>query len=100
MKLDISESVSQSADNLLGLNLVECQQDLLEIAIVKWLEQFIENLPTDIDHFYHHDSSLSKLILSAESQSDNLIDLSETIESDDNHEINFDDYLDDESLVG
>ena len=100
-KLDISESVQESADNLLGLNLTNCDSELLELAIAKWLEQFIENLPVDIDHFYHKDSSLNELIFEAERQSDNLINLSQILPEEDNDdEINLDEFLDDESLAG
>ena len=100
-KLDISESISESADNLLGLNLTNCDSELLELAIAKWLEQFIEDLPTDIDHFYQHDSNLGKLIFDAECQSNNLIDLSQILPEEDNDdEINLDEFLDDESLAG
>ena len=99
-KLDISESISESADNLLGLNLTNCDSELLELAIAKWLEEFIENLPTDIDHFYQHDSTLSKLIFEAEIESDNLIDLSKIIPEVDNDEIDLSEFLDDESLAG
>lgn len=93
-KLDISDSVKESADNLIGLCITDCDSELLELAIAKWLEQFVEDLPTDIDHFYQNNSTLSKLIFEAERQSEHLINLSQIIPDED--EINLDDYLDDE----
>lgn len=98
--INIVDAVSESADNLIGLGLVDCDKDLLYLAIAKWLEQFIEDLPTDIDHFYQHDSTLSKLIFEAEIESDNLIDLSKIIPEVDNDEIDLSEFLDDESLAG
>ena len=87
MKIDVKLAIEQSAENLIDEGLIEdCPQYLIENAIYKWLENFIDDLPNDIEHFYHNDNfpNLRKCI--------NNIDT--------NDQINEDDTIDLEELFG
>jgi len=85
MKINVKSAIEESADNLIGLGLVEeIPQYLLENAIHKWLEDFVDDLSHDIEWFYHNDSKLKKRI--------NNIDV--------NEQINEDDAIDLEELFG
>jgi len=78
MKIDVSIAITKWRCNLIDEGLIEdCPQYLLENAIYQWLENFIENLPTDIEHFYKSDNfpSLKKCL--------NNIDTNDQINEDD-----------------
>jgi hypothetical protein len=68
----IETAIKEAADNLLD-DLVECDRNLLELAIALWLEEYIENLPLDIEHHLHKSAKLQKLIFQAQLQSDYLL---------------------------
>jgi predicted RNase H-like HicB family nuclease len=73
----VETAIKEAADNLLD-DLVECdpsqaQDNLLEVAIALWLEDYIENLPLDIEHHLHKSAKLQKLIFQSQLQSDYLL---------------------------
>lgn len=70
MKVDITDSVIQSADDLIGLGLTDCDRILLEQAIIKWIEQFIDDLPLNIEYHFQSDRTLAECIKEAEYQTE------------------------------
>lgn len=72
MKVDIADSVKKSADDLIGLGLTDSDHTLLEKVISQWIEEFIDELPDNIEWYKQHDSRLQKLIFQAEYQTEQL----------------------------
>lgn len=71
MNIDIKQAISQSAEDLIDLGIVEdyCHVNLLENAITKWLEKLIDELPDNIEWFYQNYSDLQRFIEGAEGES-------------------------------
>jgi hypothetical protein len=65
----VEKAIKSAGDNLLD-DLVECDRNLLELAILIWLEEYIENLPMDIEFILHKSARLQKLIFQAQLQTD------------------------------
>jgi hypothetical protein len=74
MKVDIADSVKKSADDLIGLGLTDSEASLLEKAIQKWIEEFIDELPDNIEWYKQHNDRLKKLIFQAELRTEQLAD--------------------------
>jgi len=79
MKVDIADSVKKSADDLIGLGLTDSDRTLLEKVISQWIEEFIDELPDNIEWYKQHDHEvalrdhrLQKLIFEAEYQTEQL----------------------------
>ena len=72
MKVDITESVKQSADDLIGLGLTDSDRSLLEKVISQWIEEFIDELPDNIEWYKQHDYRLQELISQAEYRTEQL----------------------------
>ena len=70
MKVDITDAVMQSADDLIGLGLTDCDRILLEQAIIKWIEQFIDDLPLNIEYHFQSDRTFEKYVKQAEYQTE------------------------------
>ncbi|MBL1208283.1 hypothetical protein [Geminocystis sp. GBBB08] len=72
MKVDIADSVKKSADDLIGLGLTDCDRTLLEKVISQWIEEFIDELPDNIEWYKQHDRRLGELIFQAEYRTEQL----------------------------
>lgn len=72
MKVDIADSVEKSADDLIRLGLTDSDRSLLEKAIQKWIEEFIDELPDNIEWYQQHNNRLGKLIFQAELRTEQL----------------------------
>jgi mRNA-degrading endonuclease RelE of RelBE toxin-antitoxin system len=72
MKVDIADSVKKSADDLIGLGLTDSERSLLEKAIQKWIEEFIDELPDNIEWYKQHNDRLKKFIFKAELRTEQL----------------------------
>lgn len=72
MKLEIAESVKKSADDLIELGLTDSDPSLLEKVIQTWIEEFIDDLPDNIEYYRQYDNRLQKLIFEAEYQTEQL----------------------------
>lgn len=72
MKVDITDSVIQSADDLIDLGLTDCDRTLLQQAIIKWIEQFIDELPDNIEWYKYNDRTLAEYIKEAEYRTEQL----------------------------
>jgi len=70
MKVDIKDSVIQSADDLIGLGLTDCDRTFLQQAIIKWIEQFIDDLPLNIEYHFQNDRTFEKYVKQAEYQTE------------------------------
>lgn len=72
MKVDIADSVKKSADDLIGLGLTDLDRCLLEKVISQWIEEFINELPDNIEWYKQHDGRLQELIFQAEYRTEQL----------------------------
>lgn len=72
LKIDISECVKECVEILIYDKAVECNSDLLEKAIIQWIDEYIDDLSIDIEWHFHNNSRLQKLINEAELQSEKL----------------------------
>lgn len=72
MKIDIADSVKKSADDLIELSLTDSDRTLLEKVISQWIEEFIDELPDNIEWYKQNDARLAKLIFEAEYETEQL----------------------------
>lgn len=72
MKVDIADSVKKSADDLIGLGLTDSDCTLLEKVISQWIEEFIDELPDNIEWYKQHNYRLKELIFQAELETERL----------------------------